>query len=139
MELNLIRQSPNYSDQNSTNGEVQEIDRNIDEVALTCRKFTAKDDEKLEKLLNELDKVVDSKVEISEAEKEKIYQAIGFSKGHWYKCPNGHIYDFGECAVGEMRESKCKECGPGIKESDRLLPDKNKNFMKPFRGILNTQ
>jgi len=42
-------------------------------------------------------------------EKEMVIKAMGFSKGHWYKCPNGHVYAIGECG-GAMQESTCPEC-----------------------------
>ena len=40
---------------------------------------------------------------ISKTEKLEIFQALGLSKaqgsfgGHFYECPNGHIYVIGEC------------------------------------------
>ena len=46
---------------------------------------------------------------ISEKERQEIVKAIGLSKGHWYKCPNGHIYAIGECG-GAMQQSTCPEC-----------------------------
>ena len=42
---------------------------------------------------------------ITEAEKIDIVRAMGFSKGHWYKCPNGHVYAIGDCG-GATVESK---------------------------------
>lgn len=34
-------------------------------------------------------------------------------QGHWYKCPNGHVYVIGECG-GAMEQSTCNECGAQI-------------------------
>ena len=55
--------------------------------------------------------------------------AVGLSKGHWYKCPNGHCYAIGECG-GAMETSKCPECGAVIggvrhtlQEDNRLAPE----------------
>ena len=42
-------------------------------------------------------------------EKRQIVKAIGLSKGHWFKCPRGHVYAIGECG-GAMETSKCPEC-----------------------------
>ena len=39
-------------------------------------------------------------------EKRQIVKAIGLSKGHWFKCPRGHVYAIGECG-GAMETSKC--------------------------------
>lgn len=38
---------------------------------------------------------------------------MGMRQGHWYKCPNGHVYVITECG-GAMVESKCNECGAPI-------------------------
>eukprot|EP00795_Rhopilema_esculentum_P011908 gene11908-2474_t len=46
---------------------------------------------------------------ISREEKTMIIKAMGFSKGHWFKCPKGHVYAIGDCG-GAMEESKCPEC-----------------------------
>ena len=32
--------------------------------------------------------------------------------GHWYTCPNGHIFSMSEC--GGMQVVKCNECGEAI-------------------------
>ena len=51
-----------------------------------------------------------------------IVKAMNFSQGHWYKCPNGHIYAIGECG-GAMQESRCPECNARIGgTSHNLIP-----------------
>jgi len=50
---------------------------------------------------------------ITEQERIEIVNAIGLSKGHWFKCPNGHIYCIGECG-GAMQLAKCPECKADI-------------------------
>jgi len=59
---------------------------------------------------------------ISIEEKRQIQQAFGFThRGHWYTCPNGHIFVIGECG-GAMELSRCNECGAQIGgNSHRLL------------------
>ena len=47
---------------------------------------------------------------ISDMERKDIVKAIGLSQGHWYKCPNGHIYAIADCG-GATEESACNECG----------------------------
>lgn len=47
--------------------------------------------------------------ELSKEEKEMVVKAMGFTKGHWYKCPNGHFYCIGECG-GATETAKCPEC-----------------------------
>lgn len=52
-----------------------------------------------------------------------VLKAMAFKIGHWYKCPNGHVYAIGDCG-GAMEESKCPECGAAIGgESHRLIGD----------------
>jgi hypothetical protein len=68
-----------------------------------------------------LSKVVRSVVKITDAERKEIVRAMGFKQGHWYKCPNGHIYLITECG-GAMHQSRCNECGAEIGGgSHRLL------------------
>lgn len=37
-----------------------------------------------------------SGIGISMEEKKMVLKAIGLSRGHWYKCPNGHVYCIGK-------------------------------------------
>ena len=60
---------------------------------------------------------------LSEAERIKIVQAIGLTKGHWFKCPKGHYYCIGECG-GASQVGQCPDCGAQIGgERHQLLPD----------------
>ncbi|XP_030046073.1 NFX1-type zinc finger-containing protein 1-like [Microcaecilia unicolor] len=65
----------------------------------------------LHKQLQKIDELMPiAGVRISEAERIMIVQAMDLGKGHWYKCPQGHIYTVGECGR-PMHESKCPDCG----------------------------
>jgi hypothetical protein len=60
---------------------------------------------------------------ITDNERREIVQAMGMSKGHWFKCPNGHIYAIGDCG-GASVESRCNECHARIGGTGhRLLGD----------------
>lgn len=61
---------------------------------------------------------------VSFKEKTMILKAMDLSRGHWYKCSNGHIYAIGDCG-GAMEESKCPECGAAIGGTDHRLVDGN--------------
>ena len=50
---------------------------------------------------------------LTQAERTEIVKAVGLAKGHWFNCPNGHIYCIGECG-GAMEEAKWPECGAKI-------------------------
>jgi hypothetical protein len=44
---------------------------------------------------------------------EEIIKATNIGRGHWNKCPNGHLYAIGECG-GAMETSKCPDCNAVI-------------------------
>lgn len=86
----------------------------------------------LQQYTKELDReVVDSlkklrsPIQISEAERKAIVQAMGLTPGHWYVCPNGHPYVITECG-GAMQQSKCPECHEGIGGSNHALLSTNR-------------
>ena len=61
---------------------------------------------------------------LTKAERAEIVKAVGLAKGHWFKCPNGHIYCIGECG-GAMEEAKCPECGAKIGGQQHALTASN--------------
>lgn len=63
-------------------------------------------------------------VQISEKEKKEIVQAMGLQRGHWFKCPKGHVYAIGECG-GATERSKCPECGLIIGGENHALAEGN--------------
>ena len=65
-------------------------------------------------------------VELRAEEKAMIVKAIGLSKGHWYKCPNGHIYAIGDCG-GAMEKSRCPDCNAEIGGQQHQLTQGNRH------------
>ena len=61
---------------------------------------------------------------LTREERVMIVKAMKFSKGHWFKCPNGHIYAIGECG-GAMQERKCPDCEATIGGTDHRLHQGN--------------
>ncbi|XP_053404552.1 NFX1-type zinc finger-containing protein 1-like [Mercenaria mercenaria] len=61
---------------------------------------------------------------ISEDERLEIIKAMGLTKGHWFKCPNNHIYAIGECG-GATQRGKCPECNADIGGEHHRLTDGN--------------
>ena len=59
-------------------------------------------------------------------ERRMIIKAIGAKTGSWYKCPNGHYYQIGECG-GAMQTSKCPECGETIGGRNHQLLGSNQH------------
>ena len=54
-----------------------------------------------------------------------IIKAMGLKQGHWYSCPNGHVYCITECG-GAMVESRCPECKAPIGGSCHRLRTDNR-------------
>ncbi|CAH2048546.1 unnamed protein product, partial [Iphiclides podalirius] len=80
-------------------------------------------EQKAVKSLDVLQEAVKLSGIVTKQERDLIVKAIGLKAGHWYKCPNGHIYCIGECG-GAMQVSKCIECGAAIGgQSHTLLRD----------------
>ncbi|CAH1781587.1 unnamed protein product [Owenia fusiformis] len=63
---------------------------------------------------------------ISDGERVEILKAMGLTKGHWYKCANGHIYAIGDCG-GATVEATCPECKSTIGGSGHALRSDNKS------------
>ena len=69
--------------------------------------------------LQDLAKKLNTGIGISETERKQIVAAFvakgqwANTKGHWFKCPNGHIYVIDDCG-GASVESRCNECGSQI-------------------------
>ncbi|KAK7116809.1 NFX1-type zinc finger-containing protein 1-like [Littorina saxatilis] len=61
---------------------------------------------------------------VSDEERVMIVKAMGFEKGHWYKCKNGHVYAIGECG-GAMQAAQCPECGEGVGGTQHRLTEGN--------------
>ena len=53
---------------------------------------------------------------ISEVEKRQVVAAMGEAKGHWYSCPNGHVYNIGDCG-GATVEANCPDCNARLANS----------------------
>ena len=61
----------------------------------------------------------EEKMQIVKAMKKELTK-----KGHWFKCPKGHIYAIGECG-GAMQRAICPECGSSIGGANHCLEDGN--------------
>ena len=75
---------------------------------------------------------VEEKKMIFEVMSKDVGSGVGSFGGHWYECPNGHIYTIGECG-GAMEESTCPECGAKIGGKQHKVTDGNRvsvNFLE---------
>ena len=76
------------------------------------------------KMLEEAAVMLKSSLGINKEEKEQILKAMGMTQGHWFKCPNGHVYVIGDCG-GATVESTCNECGAKIGGGSHRLRQDN--------------
>lgn len=82
------------------------------EIALSPGRVSIEMKTKFNHLIKEAYKKLTG-LNISIEEKNMILKTVNLSQGHWYKCPNGHIYLIDACG-GATHESKCNECGARI-------------------------
>jgi hypothetical protein len=64
---------------------------------------------------------------ITVEEEREIFQVVQTTirgSGHWYRCPNGHLYVIGECGMA-MQTSRCNECGESIGGDSHTLLSTN--------------
>ncbi|XP_017477675.1 PREDICTED: NFX1-type zinc finger-containing protein 1-like isoform X2 [Rhagoletis zephyria] len=88
---------------------------------LSFSRFTDKLETEVRKDISGLQHLFAEQIKI---ERQMIHKAMGYKQGHWYKCPNGHIYMITECG-GAMEVGKCNECGAQIGGSQHRLLNSN--------------
>lgn len=104
---------------------VKDIHSRLVDLLFSLNVFSEQNEEVAKKLLEELNSIVKASLKITEKERREIVQALRMSTGHWFKCPNGHIYVIGECG-GAMEVGKCNECGAKIGGSSHTLLGDNR-------------
>lgn len=87
--------------------------------------FTEEDEDEAKKLMDRLDaKLPATGLGISEEERKMIVSAMKMQPGHWYKCPNGHVYVITECG-GAMESRQCPDCNATIGGGSHRLASGN--------------
>lgn len=87
--------------------------------------FTELDERSVEDGMKELDRLLPpSGLDITEEERKMIVSTMKMAPGHWYKCPNGHVYVITECG-GAMEQSKCPDCSATIGGQSHRLASGN--------------
>ncbi|KFM67868.1 NFX1-type zinc finger-containing protein 1, partial [Stegodyphus mimosarum] len=99
---------------------------NIAKILLKYKAFSDDDVKNFTVNFKKLAEVLgEAVINVSDFEKQSILKAMGLSRGHWYQCPNGHVYCITECG-GAMQESRCNECGERIGGSSHTLLSSNR-------------
>jgi len=122
-QLHRLKSEPSYIACRNI-PKVKESYETAHQIAYTIKKYSEEFDWKLKNALENLSRVVGSAVKITDAERKEIVRAMGYKQGHWYKCPNGHIYIITECG-GAMETSRCSECGAAIGGGSHRLLESN--------------
>ncbi|XP_006839258.1 PREDICTED: NFX1-type zinc finger-containing protein 1 [Chrysochloris asiatica] len=106
-------------------GSLAEEVHSIQKVLMSTRKFTQEDEQLVQEKMEALKASLPcSGLAISEEERVQIVSAMGFPRGHWFKCPNGHIYVISECG-GAMQRGKCPDCKAVIGGTCHTLESSN--------------
>ena len=119
----LLKSSPNY-DGNVRCNEDKALIESL--LMKNVKKLTDGDKTRLKKVMQTLAEKLKTGLGISDEERQQILKAVGLGQGHWYKCPNGHIYAIGECG-GAMQTGKCNECGAQIGGGSHTLLASNQH------------
>lgn len=87
--------------------------------------FTELDESEVEAAMKVLDDLLPpSGLIITEEERKMIVSTMNMPPGHWYKCPNGHVYIITECG-GAMESRKCPDCSATIGGGNHSLASGN--------------
>ncbi|XP_047118847.1 NFX1-type zinc finger-containing protein 1-like [Schistocerca piceifrons] len=79
----------------------------------SVKKFTTDQSTIFRQSLGNLNRILNNVIVLPTQERQQIVKALNLKQGHWYKCPNGHIYVITECGRA-MQVSRCNECGEKI-------------------------
>ncbi|XP_037666999.1 NFX1-type zinc finger-containing protein 1 [Choloepus didactylus] len=91
-------------------GSIAEEVYNVQKILERTCKFTREDERLVQEKMEALKATLPcSGLGISEEERVQIVNAMGFPRGHWFKCPNGHIYVISDCG-GAMQRGTCPDC-----------------------------
>ncbi|KAK4872928.1 hypothetical protein RN001_014957 [Aquatica leii] len=120
VQLNQIRESQYFS-HFSSRREFLDAFEDIKTILFSIEKFTESLETSVVEKLDYLSKTFN--VEVLKIELDEVIRAMNLPKGHWYQCPNGHLYTIGECG-GARQTGKCIDCSEGIGGTNHtLLPN----------------
>ncbi|XP_039863592.1 NFX1-type zinc finger-containing protein 1 [Simochromis diagramma] len=105
--------------------QIQSDVQKIRDILETWGQFTEKDEQKVKEAMKKLDEMFPLRgLGISDEERKMIVSAMKMRPGHWYKCPNGHVYLITECG-GAMESRHCPDCNATIGGQSHILASGN--------------
>ncbi|KAM9361314.1 NFX1-type zinc finger-containing protein 1 [Symphorus nematophorus] len=115
----------NMADKRGQSAKIQTEVRIIRRILEKCGQFTEQDQERVKDAMKELDnKLPLTGLAITEDERKMIVSAMKMPPGHWYKCPNGHVYLITECG-GATMSRRCTDCDATIGGANHRLNSGN--------------
>lgn len=105
---------------------IQAVEQPVRELLEKNGQFTELDETRVEDGMKDLDRLLPpSGLDITEEERKMIVSTMNMTPGHWYKCPNGHVYVITECG-GAMEQRKCPDCNATIGGQSHRLASGNR-------------
>lgn len=115
----------NMADKRGQSAKIQSEVQTIRDVLEKCGQFTEQDQCSVTEAMKELDdKLPPTGLGINEEERKMIVSAMKMPLGHWYKCPNGHVYVIADCG-GAMERRNCPDCDALIGGANHRLESGN--------------
>nr|CAD7431767.1 unnamed protein product [Timema monikensis] len=111
-QMSIIESSYAFQTTINQHGKMQDYEE-ATKMLDSIEKYTGDKDDRVNQIIKDLQSILRNSLEFHENERKEIVKAMGLKQGHWFKCPNGHVYVITECG-GAMEVGKCNECGAAI-------------------------
>ncbi len=105
---------------------IQSEAQRIRQVLEKSGQFTDRNGDQVKAAMKELDsKLPVTGLGITDEERKMIVSTMKMPPGHWYKCPNGHVYLIADCG-GAMERRTCPDCSAVIGGANHRLESGNR-------------
>nr|CAD7415539.1 unnamed protein product [Timema cristinae] len=122
-QMSIIESSYSFQTTINQHGKMQDYEE-ATKMLDSIEKYTGDKDDRVNQIIKDLLSILRNFLVFHENERKEIVKAMGLKQGHWFKCPNGHVYVITECG-GAMEVGKCNECGAAIGGTQHRLLDTN--------------
>lgn len=119
MQFLVMNDEKNYTDP-----KIESARDDCRKLMVDIRPYSENKDRDFKLKLEKFKELTKSTLNISDKEKTEIMRALNLRKGHYFKCPNGHVYIITECG-GASQLGTCNECGAQIGGTGHALLSTN--------------